>query len=89
MQTEAQYQSLLDDYDPISINALGEGLINVCNEGGNIEAGDLIVTSSMVGKGMKQSDDIVRSYTVAKARESATFASNTEVKQVACIYLCG
>ena len=89
MQTEAQYQSLLDDYDPISINALGEGLINVCNEGGDIAAGDLIVTSTMAGKGMKQSDDIVRSMTVAKARESATFSSDTEIKQIACIYLCG
>jgi hypothetical protein len=86
---DSSLSSLLDDYQQARVNSLGEGQINVCNEGGNIEIGDLIVTSSMSGKGMKQSDDIVRSYTVAKARESATFASNTEVKQVACIYLCG
>jgi hypothetical protein len=71
------------------VNALGEGQINVCGEGGTIEKGDLIVTSSMPGKGMKQADDIVRSITVAKARETVTFSSPTEVKQIACIYMCG
>lgn len=73
----------------ISFNALGEGLINVCGENGTIEVGDLIVSSNMPGKGMRQSDDIVRSYTVAKSRERVTFTSPTEVKQIACIYLCG
>jgi hypothetical protein len=71
------------------VNALGEGLINVCGENGNIEKGDLIVTSSIPGKGMKQSDDIVRSITVAKARENMSFSSPTEIKQIACIYLAG
>jgi predicted phage tail protein len=76
------------DRKTIISNSLGEGLVNVCNEGGNIAAGDLIVTSSVSGKGMKQADDILRSYTVAKAREAATF-SGSEIKQIACIYLCG
>lgn len=76
-------------YNIIAINALGEGQINVCGEGGDIAAGDLIVTSSVAGKGMRQADDIVRNYTVAKAREAVTFSSPTEQKQVACIYLCG
>lgn len=69
-------------------NSLGEGLVNVCNEGGDIAAGDLIVTSSVPGKGKKQADDILRGYTVAKAREAVTF-SGSEIKQIACIYLCG
>jgi hypothetical protein len=73
----------------IHVNALGEGTINVCGEGGDIEIGDLIVTSSIPGKGMKQSDDFVRSTTVAKSRQVVTFSSSTEVKQVACIYLGG
>jgi hypothetical protein len=76
-------------YKVVQVNALGEGQINVCGENGDIQPGDLIVTSSMSGKGMKQSDDVVRSITVAKAREAATFTSGTEVKQIACIYLCG
>lgn len=71
------------------INAVGEGKINVCGENGDIEVGDLIVTSTIAGKGMKQSDDVVRNYTVAKAREAVTFSSPTEVRQIACIYMCG
>jgi hypothetical protein len=101
-QSKEQYDSRLAHFDRdvvdqfaadgkkvVYVNALGEGQINVCGENGNIAAGDLIVTSSTAGKGMKQDDDIVRSKTVAKAREAVTFASPTEVQQIACIYLCG
>jgi hypothetical protein len=73
----------------IHINGLGEGLINVCGEGGDIEIGDLIVTSSIAGKGMKQADDFVRSITVAKSRQTITFSSPTDIQQIACIYLGG
>ena len=73
----------------IHVNALGEGTINVTGEGGDIELGDLIVTSSTPGKGMKQADDIVRSITVAKAREPVTFSGPTDVQTIACIYLGG
>ena len=73
----------------ILINSLGEGQVNVCGENGNIEAGDLITTSSIPGKGMKQDDDLIRSYTVAKARESVIFSYPTEVKMIACTYHCG
>ncbi len=76
-------------YKVIFVNALGEGGLNVCGENGNITAGDLIVTSSIPGKGMRQDDDIVRSYTVAKARESVVFDSPGQIKRIACIYLCG
>lgn len=82
------YISTLTDRKVVVVNSLGEGQINVCGEGGDISPGDLIVTSSTAGKGMKQSDDIMRSYTVAKAREGATFSAG-EIKQIACIYLCG
>lgn len=83
------WEAMRGNYDYIAINALGEGQILVCGEGGDLEVGDLITTSSMPGKGMKQADDLVRNYTVAKVRECATFASPDEVKLVACIYLCG
>ena len=76
-------------YDLIGFNSLGEGAMNVCGEGGDIEIGDLIVTSSIAGKGMKQSDDILRNYTVAESRQNVTFSSATEIKQIACIYRCG
>ena len=79
----------MEDHKIVYINAVGEGLINVTGESGNISAGDLIVTSSTSGKGMKQSDDIIRSYTVAKAREDISFDSASDTGQIACIYLCG
>lgn len=78
-----------ETHDMAVINSLGEGCVNVCGLGGNIAVGDLIVTSAMPGKGMRQADDIVRSYTVARAREAVMFASETDCTQIACIYLCG
>ena len=84
-----EVESLKLTHKVIAMNALGEGQINVCGEGGNLQIGDMIVTSSIPGKGMKQADDIVRNITVAKSRENVTFISSNEVKQVACIYLCG
>jgi hypothetical protein len=84
-----EYEELINDNNVCKINALGEGLINVCGENGNIEIGDYITTSSIPGKGMKQSDDLMRNYTVAKARENVTFSSPTEVKLIACTYHCG
>lgn len=87
-ELDPQYASVMSTHKALAINSLGEGLINVVGEGGNIEIGDLIVTSSVAGKGMKQSDDIVRSITVAKSREAVSFSAG-EVKQVACIYLAG
>jgi hypothetical protein len=87
--TKPEYKTLLEENTLVLVNALGEGLINVCGENGNLAVGDLIVTSSTPGKGMKQNDDIVRSITVARSREAVTFTSPTDVQQVACIYLCG
>lgn len=79
----------IQDYKVVNVNALGEGMINVCGEGGDIEIGDLIVTSSIPGKGMKQADDLVRNITVAKSRQNVTFSGPTEVIQIACIYISG
>ena len=84
-----EHSDLFDNNIIVGMNAVGEGQINVCGENGDFEAGDLIVTSSTPGKGMKQDDDIIRSYTVAKVREAVTFSDPAEVKLVACVYLCG
>jgi len=84
-----EFVNVYETYRPIGVNAIGEGKINVCGQGGDIQIGDFIVTSDMAGKGMKQADDIARSYTVAKARENVTFANATDTKQIACIYICG
>lgn len=87
--SEEDYSVLAATYKCSIMNSLGEGQVNVCGENGDLEIGDLITSSSTPGKGMKQSDDIVRNYTVAKCRENVTFSSPSEVKIVACIYLCG
>jgi hypothetical protein len=84
-----EYEAVKHLYRLMAANALGEGQINVCGQNGDIAAGELIVTSDISGKGMKQDDDVVRSITVARAREAATFAAPNEVKTIACIYLCG
>jgi len=51
---------------------VGIGL-KVCDEGGQINAGDLLCTSSTPGYLMKQDDDIKHSYTVAKSLENVQF----------------
>jgi hypothetical protein len=84
-----EYAGLIATHDRLRVNALGEGLINVCGQGGNIAIGDLIVTSDTAGKGMRQADNIVRAVTVAKAREAVTFATAGEVRTIACIYVSG
>jgi hypothetical protein len=84
-----EYANIYDTYRPIGVNAIGEGKINVCGQGGDIAVGDFIVASDTAGKGMKQADDVFYSYTIAKSREAVTFSSPTEVKQIACIYMGG
>lgn len=89
-----EYEALINSHNHIVINSVGEGLINVIGENGSMVVGDLIVTSSTPGKGMRQmfggaADDIIRSYTVAKCRENVAFSSPTEERQIACIYVCG
>lgn len=73
----------------VIVNSIGEGQILVCGEGGDLDTGDLIVSSSMVGKGMRQADDIIRSCSVAKVREPVVFSGPADVRLVACTYLCG
>ena len=85
-----ELKGLSDKYELISFNALGEGQINVCREGGDIKQGDYICSSNTPGKGAKQNDNIYRNYTVAKARESANWdREDNSTRQIACIYLCG
>lgn len=84
----SEYDAVKNDYQYCGINAIGEGQVYVNNEGGNIAAGDLIVTSSTPGVGMKQLDNVVKNVTVAKARQAITFTNNEPVL-VPCIYLCG
>ena len=70
--------------------ALGDGHILVCNEGGDIARGDYIASSNTAGHGMKQSDDLLHNYTVAKATEAVVWADEAgTTKLIACTYHCG
>lgn len=84
-----EFADLRWTHDTVAINAVGEGMVNVTGEGGNLLPGDLITTSSTPGKGMRQADDVVRASSVAKCREAVTFDNPDQVRMVACIYLCG
>lgn len=50
----------------VIVNSVGEGGIWVCNANGNLQNGDLVVSSGIDGFGMRQDDDVIRSCTVAK-----------------------
>ena len=57
----------------IYINSVGEGGIWVSNVNGPLEAGDYITTSILPGYGMKQDDDLLHNYTVAKITMDCDF----------------
>ena len=85
------------------INSGGEGAIMVSNYSSSgiqtIEKGDYITTSPIEGIGMKQSDDILHNYTVAKALNDDDFTSDYsyvtyngttyKYKLIGCTYHCG
>lgn len=86
------------------INSLGEGGIWVCNINGNFENGDYITSCEVPGFGMKQDDDLLHNYTVAKITTDCSFDLNSQVYKceefqyngqiykkafVGCTYHCG
>lgn len=83
-----EYEALVEQFDLVQFNAIGEGLMLVCNAGGNIRAGDYITSSSVSGIGKRQSDDLMHSYTVAKARQDMSFADD-QPRMIAVIYHAG
>jgi len=66
----------------IFINSLGEGAIWVVNTNGNMESGDYITTSNVAGYGMKQDDDILHNYTVAKITMDCDFNPPQQAVQI-------
>ena len=62
-----------DLHGRIRVNSIGEGMVWVVDENGPIENGDYIVSSSVMGYGMRQEDDIMRSCTVAKSTIDCDF----------------
>jgi len=79
----------LRDDNRLFINSLGEGGILVCNENGNIENGDYLCSSSISGIAMKQDDDLLHNYTIAKSTMDYNFIDSNERKLIGCTYHCG
>ena len=86
------------------INSLGEGAIWVSNYSGSLENGDYITSSPLIGLGMKQADDLLHNYTVAKITQDCNFRINSTTYNcvefehsgstyrkafVGCTYHCG
>ena len=78
-----------DDIVSSGVIALGEGRMWVCNENGNIENGDYIYSSNVAGHGMKQDDDLLHNYTVAKATEDCSFTGPDDKKLISVTFHCG
>lgn len=83
----------------IGTMSIGEGCIWVSNINGEIQNGDLIESSVITGHGRLQSDDIMRSKTVAKCTEDINWDSITDfiefngssykVYLASCTFHCG
>jgi hypothetical protein len=83
------------------VNSIGEGGICVSNTNGNIENGDYIQSSDLLGYGEKQDDDLLHNYTIAKATIDCNFELDSPYYQcheiengvrvafIACSYHCG
>ena len=63
------------------VNSVGEGAICVANTNGNIENGDYLQSSDLLGYGERQDDDILHNYTVAKATMDCDFQLNSPYYQ--------
>jgi hypothetical protein len=83
------------------VNSIGEGAICVSNTNGNIENGDFLQSSDLLGYGEKQDDDLLHNYTIGKATIDCNFELDSPYYQaheiengvrvafIACSYHCG
>tara|TARA_R110002167_G_scaffold234472_1_gene439746 strand:- start:828 stop:1238 length:411 start_codon:yes stop_codon:yes gene_type:complete len=92
-----------EDDDRLVVNSVGEGAMWVTNYNGEIENGDYITSSPIPGLGMKQNDDLLHNYTVAKITQDCNFSDdlnyivvpfthegvNYKRAFVGCTYHCG
>jgi len=81
-------QDLIDNYDAVFINAVGDGLIKVSADAGDIDNGDYL-TTDINGFAKRQRRDVLTNSTVAKALEDVVFSDPNEVRLIACTYHCG
>ena len=98
------HSETIDETTQYYCASLGEGCILVTNKNGELQNGDYVVSSAISGYGMKQSDDLMRSCTVAKITQDIDWSSisntidytdidntTTSYKYVlaSCTYHCG
>jgi hypothetical protein len=94
---DTEFPHVMGGYDqsrPLHyFNAVGDGTIRVTDQGGNFGIGDYICSSDIPGYGMRQPDDILHSYSVAKILESVDWEeieidpeTGHKWKLVACTY---
>jgi len=77
--SHGNFVSVFHDEEKINrsiVNSLGEGAVWVCDINGNLENGDYITTCEIPGHGMRQDDDLLHNYTVAKITQDCTFELN-------------
>ncbi len=87
--------------DRLIVNSVGEGGICVSNTNGNIENGDYLQSSDLLGYAEKQDDDLLHNYTIGKATIDCNFEldspyylceeieNGVRVAFIACSYHCG
>ena len=63
------------------INSVGEGAMWICNKNGVLESGDYITSAGLFGYGMKQNDDLMHNYTVAKITMDCDFNPSIQKRQ--------
>ena len=64
--------------EKIKYMSVGEGMLWITNELGNIEKGDYITTGSYKGYGVKQMNEQLCNYTIAKAIMDCDFKLNSD-----------
>ena len=62
------------------VNGLGEGAIWVSDMNGPLESGDFITSSDLRGYGMKQDEEQMMNYTVAKITMDCDFEAQQQPK---------
>ena len=74
------YLKKTDEIDRVYVNSVGEGAMWICNEGSNsLDIGDYVCSSSYQGYGMRQDDDLLHNYTVAKTTQAVDFSNSESV----------
>ena len=88
IQTECDYSERRENLHNIA--ALGDAIIRVNNQGGNIEIGDYLTTSNTGGVACKQDDDLLHNYTIGKSTQDVDFSqvSGSEIT-IACTLHAG